>query len=209
MAKRRKVSNPLALVVLASLRERPMHPYELAMVNRERGKHNSMPIKWGSLYTVVENLEKHGLIQATETIREGRRPERTVYAITEAGQAELVDWLRELLGVPEKEYPQLATGLSLAGVLPPDEVVALLHSRIDALRTRIATDQEKLAETSVIVPRLFLIETEYELALLRAELTWLESLIEEIEAGSLPGMALWRAFHSEAATPTQAPEQPQ
>ncbi|QSB15029.1 PadR family transcriptional regulator [Natronosporangium hydrolyticum] len=207
MTKRRKVSNPLALAVLASLRERPMHPYELAMVNRERGKHNSMPIKWGSLYTVVENLEKHGYIQATETVREGRRPERTVYAITESGQAELVDWLRELLGVPEKEYPRLVTGLSLAGVLPPDEVVALLRSRMDALRTRIATDQEKLDEISVTVPRLFLIETEYELALLRAELTWLDSLIEEIEAGTLPGMPLWHAFHTEGITPTQALEQ--
>jgi DNA-binding PadR family transcriptional regulator len=204
MAKRRKVSNPLALAVLASLQERPMHPYELAMVNRERGRDHSMPIKWGSLYTVVENLEKHGFIEAVETLREGRRPERTVYAITPAGQAELVDWLRELLGTPEKEYPRLATGLSLVGVLPPDEVVALLRDRVETLSARIAGEEQKLTEIATSVPRIFLIESEYELALLRAEVSWVGSLIQEIETGALPGVSLWRAVHAGGITPDEA-----
>jgi DNA-binding PadR family transcriptional regulator len=203
MAKRRKVSNPLALVVLGSLLERPMHPYELATENRARGKDYSMPIKWGSLYTVVDNLERHGFIEATETVREGRRPERTVYTITEAGRAELRDWLRELLGAPEKEYPRLAAGLSLAGVLPPDEVTTLLRQRIDALVERLDAEGRQLAETARTVPRLFLVEMEYELALVQAEVNWLRSLLQEIEAGTLPGLPLWREFHSSGLSPAE------
>lgn len=207
MGKRRKVSNPLALAVLSCAAERPMHPYEMATVMRERGKDESIPIKWGSLYTVVENLERHGFIQATETVREGRRPERTIYAITEAGHAELTDWLRELLGTTEKEYRRLEAGLSLAGVLPPDEVVALLRQRADTLETQLAQRQQKLAEVAVTVPRLFLVEAEYELALQRAEVDWLRSLLAEIEQGTLPGLDLWHAFHAGDRPPAEVAEQ--
>src|SRR5437763_3152608 len=103
MAKRRKVANLLALAVLGTVVQRPMHPYEMASMLRERGKDKDLPIKWGSFYTVVRNLEKHGLIEATETARLGARPERTVYAITDDGRAELIDWVRELISTPERE----------------------------------------------------------------------------------------------------------
>ena len=75
---RRRVSNPLALAVLATLRTRPMHPYEMATTMRAQGKERSIKLNYGSLYTVVDNLAKHGLIEAMEASREGRRPERTV-----------------------------------------------------------------------------------------------------------------------------------
>jgi DNA-binding PadR family transcriptional regulator len=97
MAKRRKVGNLLALSLLTLLTERPMYPYEMAAALRERGKDNAIKINWGSLYTVVQNLEKHGFIEAVQVAREGRQPERTTYQITDAGRAELKDWLRELL----------------------------------------------------------------------------------------------------------------
>ncbi|NUO55613.1 MAG: PadR family transcriptional regulator, partial [Hamadaea sp.] len=113
MAKRRKVGNMLALAILANLLAKPMHPYELATELRERGKDRDMPIKWGSLYTVVGNLEKHDFIRAVHSERQGLRPERTVYEITEAGRAELTDWLREIVGVAEREIPRFEAGLSL------------------------------------------------------------------------------------------------
>src|ERR1700756_4025683 len=97
---RRRVSNPLALAVLSCLSERPMHPYEISTTLRSRGKELSIKLNYGSLYSVVESLEKHGLIRARETTREGRRPERTVYEITDAGEIECEDWLAELISVP-------------------------------------------------------------------------------------------------------------
>ena len=76
---KRKVGNPLAFAVLGSLAERPMHPYEISTLLRARGKDQSIKMNYGSLYSVVAALEKNGFIEALETVREGNRPERTVY----------------------------------------------------------------------------------------------------------------------------------
>jgi DNA-binding PadR family transcriptional regulator len=195
VAKRRKVGNVLALTVLASLAERPMHPYELASVAKHRGKDRDMKINWGSLYTVVANLEKHGFIQAAGTDRQGRRPERTVYEITAAGRAELVDWLRELLTNPQREYPSFRAALSVAGLLGPDEVRDLLEVRLRALREQLAGDTEDLVALQRTLPRIFLIEEEYGLALRRAEAEWVRGLLGEMADGSLPGLAEWRRYH--------------
>src|SRR5258705_5084633 len=144
MAKRRKVGNLLGLHVLATLIERPMHPYEIAAEMRGRGKEHDVKIQWGSLYTVVQNLEKHGFIEAAETTREGRRPERTVYQLTDAGREETADWLRDIVGVPEKEFPRLLAGLSVLGVLPPDEVIYLLGKPIAAIEDDLVQSPAEL-----------------------------------------------------------------
>ncbi|HEV7963155.1 MAG TPA: PadR family transcriptional regulator [Actinoplanes sp.] len=204
MAKRRKVANLLALPLLALLVPgRPMHPYEMATLLRRTGKEQAMEIKWGSLYTVVQNLEKHGYIAATETGRSGRRPERTRYAITDAGRAELKDWLRELVGDPEEEHPRFEAALSVVGVLPPDEVAALLEQRLQVLDTEIEAQRAALARVATEVPRLFLIESEYALALRSADAAWTRSLLAELAAGSLPGMAEWRQWHQTGGTPPE------
>ena len=129
MAGRRAVSNLLALAVLVTLTERPMHPYEMAATMRSQGKERSIKLNYGSLYTVVNNLARHGLIEAMEASREGRRPERTVYRITEAGRAELDDWMAELVAVPVKEYPQFEAALAELPVLPPGQALELLRDR--------------------------------------------------------------------------------
>lgn len=196
MAKRRKVGNLLALTLLAQLMERPMYPYEMASVLRERGKDQAVKINWGSLYTVVQNLEKNGYITAVQVDREGRQPERTTYQITPAGQAELKDWLRELLGDAEREYTRFEAGLSDASQLPPDELTALLRHRLTVLDTDVERYDAELAAVSKQVPRLFLIESEYQLAMRRAEADWVRGLLAELDAGTFPGLATWQALHT-------------
>ena len=144
--KRRRVSNPLALAVLASLRERPMHPYEMAATLRSQGKERSIKLNYGSLYTVVDNLAKHGLIEAMEASREGRRPERTAYRLTDEGRAELEDWLSELVGTPVKEYPQFEAALAEIAVLPPAQVRDLLERRVEALERALAEERAEIAQ---------------------------------------------------------------
>src|ERR1700716_1801278 len=129
MAKKTRLANPLALAVLALLFERPMHPYEMAVTLKDRHKEESIKLRYGSLYTVIDLLLARGFIAAKATSREGKRPERTVYALTAAGLDELRDWLRELLRDPAKEYPPFEAGLCLLPVLPPDEAVSLLRQR--------------------------------------------------------------------------------
>ena len=99
--------NALALAVLICLSERPMHPYEVATTLRQRDKHESVRLNYGSLYAVVESLEKRGLITPQETAREGRRPERTVYEITEAGRIEMPRLADRAAEHPDQGVPAL------------------------------------------------------------------------------------------------------
>ncbi len=193
---KRQVSNPLALAALACLFERPMHPYEMATTLRERGKDQSIKLNYGSLYTVVEALQQHGLIVAQETEREGRRPERTVYRLTDAGRMELIDWVSELLSRPMKEYTRFEAGLSLAAVLPPEDVTALLTQRCVNLELEIAQGQALLRLVQERgLQRIHVIEGEYALAMREAELAWTRNLVEEIRSGKLGDLDEWRAMH--------------
>ena len=193
---RRKVSNPLALAVLACLYERPMHPYEIASTLRERHKDDSIKLNYGSLYSVVESLKGHNLITEQQTARQGNRPERTVYEITDAGRLELIDWMSELLCRPVKEFTQFEAGLSLLPVLPPNDVKSLLEERCRRLEVEIEQyrNLRKLV-SSERVPRLFWIESEYRVTLREAELNWTRGLIADLANGSLEGMERWVEFH--------------
>lgn len=205
---KRKVSNPLALAVLANLFERPMHPYEMATTLRERGKDQSIKLNYGSLYTVVEALQQHGLIAAQETEREGRRPERTVYRLTNPGRMELIDWVSEWLSVPMKEFTNFEAALSLAGVLPPDDVAALLRQRCLALELEIVQMRSVMkVATEHGLRRIFLIENEYQIAMREAEMAWTRALVEEFTGGTLEGIEEWMAFHRTVAEREEAERQ--
>jgi len=207
---KRRVNNPLALAVLACLFERPMHPYEMASTMRERGKDQSIKLNYGSLYTVVEALQQHALIVAQETEREGRRPERTVYRLTDAGRMELIDWVSELLSTPLKEFTRFEAGLSLAGVLPPEDVIALLMQRCRALELESAQIRSALQFVQQQgLARLFVIESEYLLAMREAELAWTRKLAEEIQSGAIEGVAEWTAFQRAVADRERAGPQEQ
>jgi len=197
---KRKVNNPLALVVLACLSENPMHPYEMATTMRERGKDQSIKLNYGSLYTVVQGLQQHGLIVAQETERAGRRPERTVYRLTDAGRMELIDWVSELISTPVKEYTWFEAGLSLIPVLPPDDAAALLVQRCNWLEMQISQERSLLQLASQRgVARLNLIEGEYLLAMHEAELAWTRRFIEEIKSGTLEGITEWTKFSNRSS----------
>ena len=194
----RKVSNPLALAVMALLYEQPMHPYEMVSTMRERGKHESVRLRYSSPYSVVEVLQREGLIVPLETRREGRRPERTVYGLTEAGRLEFLGWLRELLRKPVKEYMQFAAGLSFLPALPPNEAIALLEERVRLLEEEGEHMRSRMDDAVRHgVARLFLAEAEHEVVLREAELWWVRELVREIESGTLNGMSEWQSFHSE------------
>jgi DNA-binding PadR family transcriptional regulator len=193
---KRKVANPLALAVLSLLAEKPMHPYEMSSTLRERAKEQSIKLNYGSLYSVVDSLVRHKLIDVQETVREGRRPERTVYAITDAGRIEFTDWLSELLAVPVKEYPQFEAALSLMPTLSPDVVARLLEVRRIRLEAEVAgTDGilAKMAEHGM--PYLWSIEVDYAQTMRRAELEFVTGALEKIKKEELPEFKVWRRAH--------------
>jgi DNA-binding PadR family transcriptional regulator len=220
-------SNPLALAVLALLFERPMHPYEMAATLKDRRKHESIKLRYGSLYTVIDALVARSLIVARETEREGRRPERTVYALSEAGLDELRAWMRDLLRAPAKEYPQFETALSLMPVLPPDEAVSLLRARALELSGTIWKMEAQLAELAQQdfaamageaqlpaalagqkFPPLFSVESEYHLAMVRAELDFVNDLVRRIVDDGWGPVDMWRSIQSGLARQHETPPSP-
>jgi DNA-binding PadR family transcriptional regulator len=211
----KRLSNPLALAVLALLFERPMHPYEMAATLKSRHKHESIKLRYGSLYTVIDLLMERGFISALETSRDGKRPERTVYALTPAGRDELRDWMRELVQEPAKEFPQFEAALSLLTVLPPDEAVALLRSRAMRLGIKFAQLEAQLAhiagqDLAAMVgdqklpaplqgrkfPPIFIVEGEYRLALVKAELDFVNGLVRRITEEGWGPVDMWREIHA-------------
>ncbi|GAA4608310.1 PadR family transcriptional regulator [Actinoallomurus liliacearum] len=177
---------PLGLAVLRLLHDEPMHPYEMQQRIRDHAIDQVVKVAHGSLYHTVERLAGQGLIESVETTREGRRPERTVYAITEQGRDEAHSRLRDFIRRPSQEYPVIGMALSFLAMLPPDDAAHLLDLRAVAL-------EGKLAAHDIVVDGLFkqglqriqLIEVEYCNAQLRSELEFLRALSEDIKSGRL------------------------
>ena len=199
-------ANPLALAVLVVLAEQPSHPYEIATTLRQRQKHETVRLNYGSLYGVVESLERRGLIEAQETKRSGRLPERTVYRLTDSGRIELHDWLTDLLSTPVKDYPAFQAALSFLPALPPDDVAALLAERAHHLEAELAQAAATRELTHKAgLPRLFWVEAEYGMVLREAELGYVRQLIADIESGALDGLEWWRAIHDGSDDPVVPP----
>jgi DNA-binding PadR family transcriptional regulator len=196
----RGASNPLALAVLACLAQRPMHPYEMSSTMREQRKDTAVKLNFGSLYSVVGSLQRRGYIeQVGPATRQGNRPQRRTYALTGAGAAALTDWLTSLVREPAVEYPSFAAGLDYLTALPPADAVAALRSREGALvadverrRAEVTGSTEELARRGL--GRVYVLEDDYRLAMVEAELAWVRSVLGELDSGALDDDH-WRAHH--------------
>ncbi|MEV6554361.1 PadR family transcriptional regulator [Nocardia sp. NPDC051756] len=196
MAVRRDpLHNSLALVVLAYLIERPMHPYELGKLLKGRNAQRSIDYKHASLYMVVEQLTRAGYIEALHTERDGQRPERTVYQPTESGRARLRERMREMISVPAKEYRQFEAALSVLVVLSPAEVPALLEQRRLALAEQ-AEHQRAVVAAAPEVDQVFLIEYHYRLELIEAEQRFVDSFRALIQQDPTTLGQFWQQLHS-------------
>jgi DNA-binding PadR family transcriptional regulator len=175
--------------VLNLLNERPMHPYEMRSLMRERGHDRAFRIRESSVYDTVARLADRSFIEPVEVSREGRRPERTVYAITEAGRDELLAWLWELASEPAAEYPAFAAPLMFIYSLGKDRTLAAFQQRAARLEADIsASDTYRQAFTAQMpgFVRIFGIEDEYAQAMRRAELAWVRATIAELRDGMFP-----------------------
>jgi DNA-binding PadR family transcriptional regulator len=191
------VSNLLGLAVLSYLTERPMHPYELNRMLKDRDAARTFKLSYGALYGVVGQLAEAGLIRASATGQRGRLPKHTVYELTDAGRAEMRAWLAELLSQPRHEYPAFAAALSLVVVLPPGEVADLLRTRLGGVASAAAEirDQRDATVAAGMHP-VFLIEDDYRIALLDAEASFITTFLGKIEDPENGWSGPWQAWHA-------------
>ena len=175
----------LGLIVLGTLIESPMHVYRMQKLIEQRGKHRVVNVRSrASLYQTLERLVRLGLVEVQETVRDESRPERTVYAITDAGREAANEWLREMLRTTGGEFPEFVTAVSVMMMLAPDDAREQLEQRTERLTADLAATEAELAAMPDL-PRLFLLEEEYRRAMLEAELVWVRGVIDDLRAGRL------------------------
>jgi len=178
-------SSPLALTVLGMLHTRPLHPYGIQRLIKQWGKDQVVNVSQrASLYRTIDRLHEAGLVSVQETGRDQQYPERTVYAITDAGRAATREWLEEMLAVPRQEFPEFPAALSHVMMLTPQEALDLLVRR-EALLTAMHQGLEAGLASTAGMPRVISLESEYVLATATAQLTWLRSVIEDLRTGRL------------------------
>ncbi len=178
--------SPLALSVLELLDERAMHPYELAGTMRARHHDEFVRLNFGSLYHTVEVLERNGWIIPVEKEKEGRRPERTIYRLTDAGRQVLDQVVSDIIAVPRREYPQFAAGLMFMHHLEAADAAGLLEQRGASLDDTVAHLTKILTSLQESgLKRLALIELEHKIEMLKAEQKWVLLLAQEIRDGKL------------------------
>lgn len=183
--------SPLAVAVLALLAEEPMHAYRMQQLIRHRHKDHVVNVaQRNSVYQTIDRLLRDGLVEVREVERDERRPERTVYQLTDTGDATLRAWLRDMLASPAREFPEFPVALSFLPAVPPDEVRRRLEDRIEALTTALAALAEVDADAADL-PRLFLLDDEYRRAVLGAELDWIRGIVADLQAGRLAWDGEW------------------
>lgn len=177
---------PMGVMVLALLRESDMHPYEMVRLLRARRADRLLTITNGTLYHTVARLQKAGLIDELGTDRDGNRPERTTYTLTDAGRDAVIAWVRR--EIPRVDRPaEFRVALAESHNLERDDAIELLHSRRVALADDHGVHHDSLHRARAKgVPEQVLVELERQEALLEAEVRWIDSLIARLDADTIP-----------------------
>lgn len=178
--------SPLALAVLGLLHAAPLHPYAMQRLIKLWGKDSVVNVgQRANLYKTIRRLNEAGLIAVRQTERDHQYPERTIYELTEEGARQARAWLADMLATTRNEFPQFPAALSFAMLLPPDEFRAALEHRATTLRQNLAGNEQTLESLRGALPRVTLLDDEYQRAVTKAELTWIDGVLDDLHTGAL------------------------
>jgi DNA-binding PadR family transcriptional regulator len=174
----------VGLTVLALLSQGERHTYDMhrQIVDTHKDFVVGLP---RSMYHAVGRLSRDGLIVPVETTREAGRPERTSYRITDAGRDELCARVNRLLRTPDRDTTPFVAALSYLGCLPvaeAREALAVRETTLDEAVTHARTHLDVLVKQ---LPRLLLVEIEYEIARTAEERDWVRAIIADLDSGAL------------------------
>ena len=187
------------LLVLGAVRETgPVHGYDLRRELLSWGAKEWANVTPGSVYNALKTLVREGMLEVVGTDRQGARPERTTYRITEEGEEDLLRLLRENLWHGALPNHPLLAGLAFLPLFPRDELAKAMRHRADKLRAQAtqrrsearmiaASDDASPGGTPPHVAQSFRLTA----ALLEGEAAWASDLAERLERGDLDG--LWSA----------------
>lgn len=172
-----------ALTVLALLTVGPRHPYDIHRFVVETRKDFVTGVP-RSIYHAVQRLERAHLIEPIGSEQAGGRPERTVFALTDAGRSEVRHRVSALVSIPQKDRTVTIAALSYLGILGKDDTILALRARIAALEAEIASINSDL-DDAADVPEILLVEAEYERSQLRTERDWFVDIADRLHVGEL------------------------
>ena len=178
---------PLGVMVLALLREGDMHPYEMMRLLRHRRDDRLVSIQNGTFYHTVGRLERAGLLAEVGVDRDGNRPERTTYTLTDSGRDVVLEWVRT-------ELPRIDRPAEFRVALAEAHNLASRRGRRPALRAPRGAGRRASRCTRAVwrmpmpaaCPHQYLVELDREAALLDAELAWLDRLTARLSDDSMP-----------------------
>jgi DNA-binding PadR family transcriptional regulator len=202
--------SPLALAVLSLLAYRPLHPYGVQRLLKDWGKDQVVNVgQRAGLYKTMQRLHEAGLIEIRETSRDQLYPERTVYALTDAGRRTAQEWLGEILAAPRQEFPEFPAALSFLMMLTPEAIASALEQRRAELASALAALEAGIAASvQQGLPRIARLDDEYLRAVTEAELDWVSTVVEDLRAGALAWSAAeLDAFAEQTGTADRAREQ--
>ena len=138
----------LEVILLGLLKESPKHGYELKKIIEEEIKPLTN-VTLTSLYYTLDKLTKKGYLQC-EIEREGNRPERRVYALTQKGETFLNKLLIRNFLYLERPFFNLDLVLYFLDKLPSQkQIKKLIEKRIARLK-EIAVWAEKTKQRLLI-----------------------------------------------------------
>jgi DNA-binding PadR family transcriptional regulator len=177
--------------LLGLLAQRPRHGYELhAAFEAVVGGERNWDVKPAQIYTTLARLKESGLVREEGLERAGG-PDKRIYAITEAGRAELGRWLATPVRTThQRDEFFLKLMLTLAiGEAPPQRVLyaqrASLYQELHSLTVHRgeADPESELGQILLLDQAIMRLE---------ADLRWLdmiEARLDEIGRQPLPAPA--------------------
>jgi DNA-binding PadR family transcriptional regulator len=167
----------VAHVLLGVLAEGPAHGYDLKRAHDDRFP-GAKPLAFGQVYAALARLEKDGHVEVVETLRDGG-PERTTYALTEAGKKALDVWLIETEPAGPYAADELVRKAVVALRLGTDATGYLARQRsvhLQAMKRLLALQDASTDAASRIV-------IDHAVSHLDADLRWLESAAKRASSG--------------------------
>jgi DNA-binding PadR family transcriptional regulator len=134
------------LVLLGLLQDGPLHGYELKKLVEERMSQVAH-IAPGTLYYTLKKLEKQSLIGHARE-REGNRPERQVYSITDDGRARFTELLREAVHTDERPAWTFDAALYFYEHIDKADLLVAIEEKLD----HIADFHRQLESLSTAYP---------------------------------------------------------
>jgi DNA-binding PadR family transcriptional regulator len=177
----------MALGTLA--RHGPLHGHQIRRIAEVTNVTEWGGVSVGALYRELRTMERDGLIETVRTEQVGRRPERTVYQVTNEGRLELAT-LREQAIKPAGFYGSDPLGVALSfGAECTDG--GQLRSMLRARRGRLAISAEEIATDRDLLEAKGYIGGLQAAIMRRAqmhletEIRWHDELDAQLEAGGL------------------------